>query len=704
MIRLWLWWGMLAMACAPAAYAEPKALMIGVMNYPADLTREYGALGGPGPDVALMTQVFTDGGLRPEQIEVLTDAPDLLTVPGIEAQSPSRRNILAALDRMAANAQPGDAITIFVAGHGAQVPAPDNSPEPDGLDEVFLPSDFHLNADGRPVNMVLDDEIGARIDQMIAVGADVWLIADTCHSGSFRRGDPALMTARFLDLSGVSAQEPGEAALVDLSTSGIGKSGQFTGFFAAAAGALAYEAQVPGTDTRHGLMTWALAQALRDGHNTTYSDLARAAAATLWTIGQARADPLFEGALRARHTLAEPKPQTGLYRLSVDEEISVAAGRLDGVAPGTVFSVFDAEGTVLFDLTASQVSLTRSTAPIPVVDLPALDAKLRAEGLPHIRFRQRWLRDRAPVLAARVQSRPADLTVSIGLVGPGMDAAISNEIARLLSDHLPRLKVRDEPTDLRLLAEDGLFVLQPAPRGALPFLTVPAGSEHRSMLRELLANALKARSLIGVWQALKDSALSQNLTVELRLVPGVAATSGDCLDVSHSRSDLKPTNVVPHVFHCDTVRLMVTNQNPWPVDLTPLYIAPDNRVYFLPGYRDSEKGGWRIAAGQTDTLRYIEATQAVDGSALATGQMHLLLLAERADQDSTPIDFRYLQSATPPPETRSVANGSLADLLRDAGFGTSERRFVGERLIRQSGAILLPLKTVAQQGVEQVAD
>lgn len=701
MIRLAFLCGLIAVAGVLPVRAGHKVLMIGVMNYTDDLTRRFGTLSGPGPDVALMARVFADLGVAPEQITVLTDAPELITTPGITPARPDRRTILSRLDQLARTAQPGDAITIYVAGHGAQLPATGKEDEADGFDEVFLPSDFRVEPDGTPVNMVLDDEIGARVTQMIAAGANVWLIADTCHAGSLRRGDPFGLVPRYVDLNLDPAATTSDAQLVDLQTPGTGAAGQFTGFYAAAAGALAYETRIPGSQTNHGLLTWALAGALRDGQASTYSDLARRTTATLWTLGQGRAEPQFEGALGAPQVFSDPDGVPDGFAIAVGDQITLSAGRVDGIEPGTVFAIHGPGDAPLFEVTATGVSLTQSVAALPADDLPILDEVLISEGLDPARFRLRWLKDRAPALTARIAARPADLSVSVGLAASGISSDLSAGIAQIVSDLSPRLRLEMHDPDLHIVARRGVLTLQPAPTDAPQLLSVPAEPAALPRLKDLLRQAVKARGLLRVGEALQSTKLSQHLNVGLRRSRGARKADGSC---QASPADGTRPVTVPHVSHCDTVTIDVENRNPWPVDLTPLYIAPDNQVYFLSGYRDAARGGWRIMPGGADTLSYVEATETPDGTPLATGQMHIVLLAERGRPDAVPVDFRYLQSRSPPPETRSADPGSLTALLREAGFGLSERRFAGATVIGQSGAVVLPLRTVAQEGANHIAE
>lgn len=93
------------------------------------------------------------------------------------------------LVQLAKQVKSGDQVVIWFSGHGSRIPNdnPNDDPEPDGLDEVFLAADADslLN----PTRGFLrDDEIGELTDSIRAKGASVLFFGDSCHSGSLTRG------------------------------------------------------------------------------------------------------------------------------------------------------------------------------------------------------------------------------------------------------------------------------------------------------------------------------------------------------------------------------------------------------------------------------------------------------------------------------------------------------------------------------------
>lgn len=132
------------------------------------------------------------------------------------------------------------------------------------------------------------------------------------------------------------------------------------------------------------------------------------------------------------------------------------------------------------------------------------------------------------------------------------------------------------------------------------------------------------------------------------------------------------------VHHCDQVDIHVHNQGSVVLDITPLYLSPDNRVYFLPGYPGSQAGGLRLAPGAQQTIRYVEDLSPVHGQQPITGEVTIVLLAvEAMDLDHPPVDFRYLQEG---PDLR----------LRAAAHQTRDLE------VQASGAVRLHVTTQAE--------
>ena len=162
------------------------ALLVGCSDYDnADVSD----LVGPANDVVLMRQLLVDFyDFGNDNIQTLAngEAAD---------RQPTRDNILAALEAIIDKAARGDQIVVHFSGHGTQQPDfdfnPQSDPEPDGLDEVFVPKDAGGwdPSSGKLVNAIIDDEFRDIISRLTGKGADLWTIFDCCCSGTLGR-DP----------------------------------------------------------------------------------------------------------------------------------------------------------------------------------------------------------------------------------------------------------------------------------------------------------------------------------------------------------------------------------------------------------------------------------------------------------------------------------------------------------------------------------
>ena len=85
-------------------------------------------------------------------------------------------NVTAAIARASERAEPGDLVVLSYSGHGGQVPDTHDEEE-DALDETWVLYDRQL----------VDDELAALYGRF-AEGVRVFVLSDSCHSGSVTRG------------------------------------------------------------------------------------------------------------------------------------------------------------------------------------------------------------------------------------------------------------------------------------------------------------------------------------------------------------------------------------------------------------------------------------------------------------------------------------------------------------------------------------
>jgi metacaspase-1 len=163
-----------------------RALLIGVSDY----HRETGSGAfydiNTGEDVRVMRDVLvTKFRFSDQCITQLTSKKET-----------SRDSIIAALRSFFVdNVEPGDVLFFYYAGHGSQVPDPD---EPDGFDETLVPSDY--TDDGS--KDIRDKEIAEILSSMSTRHpANVMLGFDCCHSATITRADTKLRGLSWHDRS-----------------------------------------------------------------------------------------------------------------------------------------------------------------------------------------------------------------------------------------------------------------------------------------------------------------------------------------------------------------------------------------------------------------------------------------------------------------------------------------------------------------------
>ena len=321
-------WSSAAAAPAPSPPAEPRALLIGVGDYPG--LPERLRLTASAADARLMRTALVQAGF-PERGVTLMDER--------EGVRPTRAAVLQALRLLAVQARPGQPILIYLSGHGAQAPARHPEREPDGLEELYLMADA-AGWDGGTRSVpgsIADFELEALIDDLRAKGADVWFVADACHGAGLTRG--AAGEGRAKTVSAADLRIPLPAVLRGAGPDRLPlrpapARGAFAAFYAAAPGELAVERLLPPGSSAaapRSVFTYALAAAIADGRTRTLRDLAQAAAARTAGLGGGAA-PVFEGALDLAPPLAGQARRYPVQRTSAGWR--VAAGSLDGFAAG----------------------------------------------------------------------------------------------------------------------------------------------------------------------------------------------------------------------------------------------------------------------------------------------------------------------------------------------------------------------------------
>jgi metacaspase-1 len=140
-----------------------KALCVGINDYPF----ENNDLNGCVNDAKAWADLLVDHyGFDRNDVTLLLDS------------QATKKNILAALDKLVNGAQPGDLLVFTNSSHGTYVADKDGDEKK--YDEAMCPVDCSK------VNLIVDDELRVRFSKLTD-GVSFTVISDSCHSGTVTR-------------------------------------------------------------------------------------------------------------------------------------------------------------------------------------------------------------------------------------------------------------------------------------------------------------------------------------------------------------------------------------------------------------------------------------------------------------------------------------------------------------------------------------
>ncbi|KZV76563.1 hypothetical protein PENSPDRAFT_680222 [Peniophora sp. CONT] len=159
---------------APKPVPKRRALLIGICYGECGPQEDLNELKGPHKDVTAMRSLLIElYGYRQRDIVVMMDRVDV--EPRLQ---PTKDNIKRELKALVKDAQPGDRFVFTFSGHSDQreQKLEDNLfPEEDGKDEIML------TIDGKEIR---DNKLHKCLVQPLPVGASLFALFDTCHSGT----------------------------------------------------------------------------------------------------------------------------------------------------------------------------------------------------------------------------------------------------------------------------------------------------------------------------------------------------------------------------------------------------------------------------------------------------------------------------------------------------------------------------------------
>lgn len=345
----WLFSLILVFFLASPALAEKRALLIAAGSYDNPAIED---LEAPPNDLKLMVSLTRLLDIPESNVIILADRHSDRHLNSQRSGPATRANILAAIVSLAEAARAGDDVLVYFTGHGSQQPdqKPDDpsSDEADGWDEVILPVDAGIWSPetGGIINAITDDEIALMLDTIRSRGANVWLVMDSCNSGTLMRsvsdgsrqaksvppatlGIPLMVKVPFNRSSASPMEEVG---------------GAITAFYAAPANQAAladiwWDAGEPAGQS-YSLLTFALNAAIRKEGISNYRELARL---TSLVYGLQRKPatllPQFSGNME-KGVLGSPVIKRRRWPVTIlDNTIWLEAGSLDLLKVGDLVKV-----------------------------------------------------------------------------------------------------------------------------------------------------------------------------------------------------------------------------------------------------------------------------------------------------------------------------------------------------------------------------
>ena len=338
----------------PAPGGQSYALLIGCTQYPGLRTsqRSYDLV-GPGNDVPLLEKLLREKYQFPqENIVKLTEGQG----PRFR---PTRANIVGELQVLAQKARRGDRVVISYSGHGSQqpdqVPPDPSDPEPDGLDEILLPSDVRHSDDGRTVpNALVDDDLHRLLNDITKTGAMTWVIIDACQSGTATRGEVSrsvppeeLVSEDALVEARCRAAGAANRGVEDRPFEIMDSVPELVAIYAALPTETTIELPLPpdaawGSRQTYGILSYTLCYVLSNAKSPlSYRDLIDRVYAQYSGWGRTSPTPLVEGRLRDAIVLGGEGSGKRPVLLTRDTsgKLRIDAGALHGLTEGTILAV-----------------------------------------------------------------------------------------------------------------------------------------------------------------------------------------------------------------------------------------------------------------------------------------------------------------------------------------------------------------------------
>jgi hypothetical protein len=324
-----------------------RALLIGINDYSASRLasvgppvpgRVYSNLDGAVTDVSIMRELLiAKKSFAPSDIVTLTD------------QQATRAAILKAIEtELVAPANQGDIILFYYSGHGSQV-RNTLSYEADRLDESLVPADSRRGAPD-----IRDKELCRYFNRILARGAQLTIVLDSCHSASGARGFDGGTRFRAVKVDDRDVADPGDLPWPEDRGALV--------FAAAQDFDLAYETMDAGTI--HGAFSWALERAMREAPPDEPAAETFASAEARLRVEMPAQEPVIAGNADARlrpfvgtrGSRRSMRPVVAVEKLSGPGEYILNGGWVNGLTNGSQLRLSGNDGVRLDVISLSGMS------------------------------------------------------------------------------------------------------------------------------------------------------------------------------------------------------------------------------------------------------------------------------------------------------------------------------------------------------------
>ncbi len=739
----------LALALAPVCFLgtmiattavqarENYALVVAASDYP-NLDPKYWLKGPKNDEVLVRDYLLNNSTVKFEPQNVVTLGS------GDGLQLATHQAILDNLAKIASEAKKGDFVYLHFSGHGSQEPSLNDKTEADGRDEVFLAADTAMAPKDNPSympNVLTDDEISAALKAIRKTGASVWVVFDSCHSGTMTRGAPDESDAMDREIKPADLGIPDSAFTVPAETADADASnersvplagdvyaddasdpnmGPLVAFFAAQTTETTQERpfDVPEADgttakVNYGVFTYTIFSALAKNPSMTYRQLAQSVLASYAAGNVLKPTPLFEGPLDQTVFGGAESSDTEQWPTVVgtNNKMTISAGQLHGLDVGTKLLVLPSPAAsndeAIGLVQVSSVTQLRSTLePATDKDHPLIDVSAIPTGA-YVRL--------------QTVNYPFELTVS------RPDPASANkdgadQVNKALDDILAKgnaqlkLKVVDagQPADVRLAVMSNAQVASLSPNsGAVspqsndptPKLWMLPSTGEISLDPGHIAPSMPIPQLAGVTDTNKPLAesLQDNLVTIFRATGLSKLTQASTFkpkdftlnfglqEAGSDKIEAMAPEETPIIRSGDRLHIDMTNTSGKPMDINVLYVDHDYGITLL----------CQSHLAPNDHLFQPMA----DINDSDQGNERIVAVINESGKDLT--DLSFLTQPALPVATRGPDQEGLIGMLTDLGTGQPTRAVPimnTDTKTPRGAVVMVPLEALDGTGKQAAAD